>query len=224
MPKSSYLFPFAILLLISGASFAQGWIEYSGYEDGFFLNFPGEPTIEEITWESEYGAMLPARIFSSESPRGRYSMTVVDYRDAERIHAERLGDIDCPEGAETCLGSLTTGVGYWRVDTQGSMVYGAWQYFQRDAEVTHFMWNFTNLVEGLQIQLTNPDQSRTFASLYLHDDRLYIIEATAPDGVRGPGFFQQSLGFLDEDGANLRYEYYYHNSMREWTDLPPRRR
>ncbi|MCH2670373.1 MAG: hypothetical protein MK009_11070 [Gammaproteobacteria bacterium] len=57
MPKSSYLFPFAMLLFMSGASVAQGWIEYSGYEDGFFLNFPSEPTIEETTRESEYGAM-----------------------------------------------------------------------------------------------------------------------------------------------------------------------
>ena len=222
MPKSSYLLSSAMLLLFSGASFAKGWIEYSGYEDGFFLNFPGDPIIEDTTWESEYGAMLPARVFSSESPRGSYSMTVVDYREAERIHAERVGEIDCPDGAETCLGSFTTGIGYWRVDTQGSMVYGAWQYLQRDSEVTSFIWNFTNLVEGLQLQLTNPDKSRTYASLYLHYDRLYIIEATAPDGVRGPGFFQQSLGFLDEDGANLRYEYLYHNSTREWTDLPPR--
>jgi len=203
----------ALILLLSAPSFAQGWIEYPRVEDGFFVNFPGEPTIEDIAWASEYGATFPARAYSVDTDRGRYSMTVVDYREAERIHTERIQAEGCPPGAETCSGGPTsTGIGYWRVDVQGSMVYGAGEFLRRDAEVTHFMWNFTELVEGLQLQLTNPDQSRTFASLYLHEDRLYILEATTPEGVRGAGLFQQALRFLDEDGNRVRYQRIYHNS------------
>lgn len=108
----------ALLLLTFGPVFAQGWIEYRDIERGFGVNFPGEPTVEEIVWESEYGAMLPAHVFRADTPRGEFSMTVVDYREAERIQAERAQD--CPEGAETCSGSTaSTGAGYWRVDSDG---------------------------------------------------------------------------------------------------------
>ena len=206
-----------LMLLLSGPSFAQ-WIEYHNVDEGFSVNFPGEPSAGEVDWVSEYGATIPTNRYSVDSARGNYSVTVVDYRfisrgeEAQRIRAERVAH--CPQGAETCLGGagMGTGIGYWRVDMQGSMVYGAWQIMQRDAEVDHFMWNFTDLVEGLQITLTNPDQSRTFASLYLHDDRLYILEATTPEGVRGAELFQQSLGFLVSEGIRIRYERYYHNS------------
>ena len=209
----------ALLLLSSSAVFAQGWIEYRNLEQGFGVNFPGEPTVEEIVWESEYGAMLPAHVYRADTQRGDYSITVVDYREAERIQTERAQS--CPEGAETCSGTAaSTGTGYWRVDMQGSMVYAASQFLKRDAELTHFAWNFVDLVEGLQLQLTNPDQSRTFAAIYLHADRLYILEATVPQGRRGSGLFQQSMQFLDEEGRRIRYERIYHNSAPAPARLP----
>jgi len=200
-----------LILLAPHPASAQGWIEYRNIEEGFGVNFPGEPTVEEIVWQSEYGAALPAHVYRAETPRGTFSMTVVDYREAERILTERARD--CPAGAETCSGTAaSTGLGYWRMDMQGSMVYAAWKFLQRDAEVTHFGWHFLELVEGLQLQLTNPDQSRTFVGIYLHADRLYILEATVPEGRRGAGLFQQSMLFLDEDGNRIRYQRIYHNS------------
>ena len=209
----------AVLLFASGPSFAQGWIEYRDLEQGFGVNFPGEPTVEEIVWQSQFGATLPARVYRADTPRGDYSLTVVDYREIESILTEQAGD--CPAGAETCSGTLaTTGAGYWRADMQGSMVYAAWQFLQRDAEVTNFMWHFLELVEGLQLQLTNPDQSRTFVSIYLHTDRLYVLEATVPQGRRGMGLFQQSLQFLDEQGQRIRYERIYHNSGPRPASVP----
>ena len=213
-----------LLMLWPGFVLAQGWIEYANVEEGFFVNFPGEPKVEETTWESEYGATFPARVYSVDTDQSRYSITVVDYRDAERIHTEQARD--CPPGAETCSGgdAITAtgiGIGYWRVDVQASMVYGAWQFLQRDAELTHFMWNSIDFVEGLQLYLTNPDQSHTFASLFLHADRLYILEATTPEGVRGAGLFQQSLLFLDEEGNRIDYDQMYHNSA---PPPPPRLR
>lgn len=209
----------AAMLLASAASFAQPWIEYRNPAEGFAVNFPGEPTVEESVWESEYGARLPARIYRADTARGNYSVTVVDYRQAERLLTERAGD--CPQGAETCSGSIaSTGAGYWRVDMQGSMVYAAWQFLQRDTQATHFGWHFLDLVAGLQLQLTNPDQSRTFVSIYLHADRLYVLEATVPQGRRGMGLFQQSLQFLDEDGIRIRYERIYHNSAPAPARLP----
>lgn len=200
-----------LLFLVSAPLLAQGWIEYRNVAEGFGVNFPGEPTVEEIVWQSEFGAVLPAHVYRADTPRGTFSMTVVDYREAERILGAQAAN--CPEGAETCSGSAaSTGIGYWRTDMQGSMVYAAAKYLERDAEVTHFGWHFLELVEGLQLQLTNPDQSRTFVAIYLHSDRLYILEATVPEGRRGAELFQQSMLFLDEDGNRIRYERIYHNS------------
>ena len=93
-------------------------------------------------------------------------------------------------------------------------MYASWQFMQRDAKVTHYMWNAIDRVEGHQLQLTNNgDKSRTFASIYMHENRLYIAEATVPAGYPEPGFFQQSLGWLDENGRGIRYDSLYSNGF-----------
>lgn len=62
------------------------------------------------------------------------------------------------------------------------------------------------------MELTNNDQSRTFASMYMHENRLVITEATVPKDSPPPLIFQQSLGWLDEDGTTkLRYQFIYYN-------------
>jgi hypothetical protein len=61
--------------------------------------------------------------------------------------------------------------------------------------------------------MTNPDRSRTFAGIYLHESRLYILEATAPEDAPPPGLFQQSLTLLDEKGARVRYNNIYSNRL-----------
>ena len=70
-------------------------------------------------------------------------------------------------------------------------------------------WDYIDLVAGHQLQLTKPDQSRTFAGIYLHESRLYILEATVPPDSPPPGLFQQSVGFLDFSGRRVRYQYVY---------------
>lgn len=45
----------------------------------------------------------------------------------------------------------------------------------------------------------------------MHENRLYVLEGTVPDGDPEPGLFQQSLGFVDRDGAGIRYRDYYDN-------------
>jgi hypothetical protein len=76
-------------------------------------------------------------------------------------------------------------------------------------KVTHLMWNFIEMVQGHQLQLTNPDKSRTFASIYMHQNKLIIMEGTVPDGYPEPGLFQQSLGWIDETGRGIRYQTIY---------------
>ena len=90
----------------------QEWSTYSNRVDRFEVNLPGQPKVEDIKWPSEYGAVFPARVYSLEQGGGRYSVTVVDYTDAERIHAARTNrpkPTACPStGSWTCRRRLPT--------------------------------------------------------------------------------------------------------------------
>ena len=89
----------------------------------------------------------------------------------------------------------------------------------RGGEVTYDAWHHIDLVEGHQLQITNADRSRTYAGIYFHDGRLYILEATVPEGSLPQGMFQQSLRFLDDEGRRIRYRLFPDGS-RERTSLP----
>ena len=91
------LFSMTLMLFASGPLVAQGWIEYRDLDWGFGANFPGEPVVEEITRQSEFGATLPGRVYRADTPRGDYSATVIDYRQIEQILTEQAAD--CPPGA-----------------------------------------------------------------------------------------------------------------------------
>jgi len=206
----------AVVLSISGASFGQEWIEFANREDRFTCNFPNPPKIAQITYRSEHGADLPARVYSAAQGQSRYSVTVVDYNQAQRILTEKAKS--CPAGAEPCLGAPGD-EGHWKADIRGAIVDATWRLMQRDARLTSLVWNTVDRVEGHQLQLTNnADKSRTFAGIYMHQNKLYIIEGTVPAGYPEPGLFQQSLGWLDENGIGLRYESYYSNGF----PAPPR--
>jgi hypothetical protein len=194
--------PAVCILFLAVPSFAQEWITYVSREDRFSVNFPGKPEVREITYPSEYGAVFPGRVHSYNDGPNRYSVTVIDYTQAEKIHAERTN--------KTQADSLPI---YWQIDVQASIAYAAWQLRQRAAKVTYDAWHYIDLVEGHQLQLTNADQSRTFAGIYLHESRLYILEATVPPDAPPPGLFQQSLSFLDEKGNRVRYNYIYSNRL-----------
>ena len=38
---------------------AQEWMEFVSATDGFRVNFPGQPRVQETTYRSEFGYMLP---------------------------------------------------------------------------------------------------------------------------------------------------------------------
>jgi hypothetical protein len=147
---------------------------------------------------------------------------VIDYNPVEKLLIEKSKS--CPAGAETCLGVADTGVGYWKNDVRGAIVYATWKLMQRPGvKVTHMLWNFMDMVAGQQLQLTNPDGSRTFASVYMHENRLITMEGTVKPGMPEPGLFQQSLGWLDENGRSVRYSFVYYNDP-DLTKPAPRQR
>ena len=47
----------------------------------------------------------------------------------------------------------------------------------------------------------------------MHENKLYILEGTVPAGYPDPGFFQQSVEWLDENGNGIRYQTVYHNGF-----------
>ena len=153
------------------------------------MHGPGEPEIRAISYTSEYGVEFPANIYTYENGPTHYSLTVVDYTDAKRIHSERSNITSADDG------SL-----YWAVDVLASIAYAASNIRKRGGEVTYDAWHYIQRVEGHQLQITNADQSRTYAGIYLHESRLYIAEATVPKTAPPPTFFQQSLTLLDDEG------------------------
>jgi len=109
-------------------------------------------------------------------------------------------------------GAAALGPGYWRHDERGALLYATFKLLQRDAKLTDLAWEWQDMVEGHNIQLTNADGSRTFAYVSMHANRLYILEGTVPKGAPVPGLFQQSLGYVDKDGNGIRYQIIYSNS------------
>ena len=178
----------AFVLLVSEPSFAQEWIEYTSRADFFTVNFPGEPVVRDVTWARESSGTLPGRVHSIENGPNHYSVTVVDYAD--------VGDNE----------------------VRGTLDYAVWTLLQRDTKVTHYAYYYAERVQGRRVQLTNADRSRTFAAIHLHENRLYVFEATVAPGAAPPALFQQSVGFVDAEGFRVRYETIYDNM------LPPPRR
>ena len=206
-------FVFVLILSTVPLFAAQEWAEYVNTKDGFKINFPGQPKITEFTWKSQMDYMLPARVYSAERGRERYSITVVDYSGIEQQGIARART--CPPGNEQCRenASAVIGPGYWRQDERGAIVYATLKLLQRDAKVTSYTYDWQDLVEGHFLQMTNnADQSRTFAYIAMHEHKLYIVEGTVPRGYPEPGLFQQSLGWVDENGRGIRYQSLYSNT------------
>lgn len=171
------LFSVALTLAAASPSFAQEWIDYESREDRFSVNLPGQPTIQEITYEPQRGNPVPARVYAVQAGPRRYSVTVVN-----------LAAIVQPS------------------DVKGSVAWEAWNFRKRGGEVTYDAYSQVDRIEGHQIHITNRDKSLTFAGIYVHGRRLYILEATVPPDTPGAVHFQQSLIVLDEEGSRIRYE------------------
>jgi hypothetical protein len=79
----------SLILLLSLPASAQEWIEFASREERITCVFPVQPKITETTWLSEYGTVLPARVYTATEGQSRYSLTVVDYNPLERLDVEK---------------------------------------------------------------------------------------------------------------------------------------
>ena len=198
---------FSVLLPVSVQ--AQ-WRLYVDQEEYFSVNFPGEPEIGVVDYHSEYGATLPAKVYSVTDGGSLHSVTVVDFTDAQSAYAELADRSDEANNASL-----------WLYDQRASVSYAARNFRLRGGDVTFDAWHHIDLVEGHQMQITNPDNSRTYASIYLHNSRLYILEATVPEGSLPQGLFQASLSFLDETGNKIRYRLFPDGSRLQLGETGP---
>jgi len=98
------LIPVVLILCMSVPAFAQTWTTYVNLEDRFSVNLPGEPDIEDITFDSEYRAVFPGRVYTYVDGANTYIVTVIDYTDAERIHAERTNKTQADSGIDLLCG------------------------------------------------------------------------------------------------------------------------
>jgi hypothetical protein len=158
---------------------------------------------------------LPGRVYSAADALGRYSTTVVDYRDVERLHNERSAKCLAAKGAnqqdgDTCQNDFVMEVG-------GAIDHAASHFLKRDGvKITQYGTYYIDLVSGRELHLTNPDGSRTHAAIHQHAGRLYIHEATVPAGMPEPILFMQSLAWVNEQGLVIRYRTLYTEGYADW--------
>ena len=171
------LLPIAILALAASASaWAQDWIEYVNREDRFIINLPGQPTIRDITYKPQRGAMLKGHVYSVDDGPRKYSVTVINF------------------------------AGITPTDVRGAVAWEAWNIRKRGGEVTYDAFAQVDRIDGHELHITNADRTTTLVAIYQHGRRLYTLQATVPASYPGALHFQQSLVILDEEGKRIRYD------------------
>ena len=211
----------ALVLLCPGyvvaqSGFAQGQeaITYTSKTDYFQIDFPTEPKVQEITYSTEYRITLPGRVYTSEVGRNRYTVTVIDYRNAVNIHLARNAKCISEAGADRpgltaqqrrdLIGDLCQDDG--PEEMHGAIMYATWNFIQKAAKVTHLADYNLDQVQGNEIHVINPDESRTYAVIHMHENRVYIASATVPKGAPPSNWFQINMRFLDDQFNPVRYQ------------------
>lgn len=210
------LVPLITVALVASMSLsAQDWQTTTVPEDGFRANFPGQPTVERVAYETEFRLSLPGRVYRAADALGRYATTVIDYRDVERLHNERSSTCLAARGADqrdgdTCQNDFV-------MEVAGAMDHAAAAFLkQGGVTITHYGTYFLDMVAGRLIQLTNPDRSRSYVAIHQHAGRLYIHEATVPAAMPEPILFQQSLAWVNDEGKAIRYRTLYTEGYADW--------
>ena len=173
-------------MLQPGLAMAQEWFEYINREDRFSINFPAEPTIEEIEYQPLEGPTVPARVYRATQRDYRFEITVVDFTQEYEFSTWPFAY----SGANA---------------VQGSVAFAATALRQR-GEVTYDAYDRLNLIPGQLLQVTEPNGRRIYAGIYVYDRRLYIMEASVPEGAPPPAIFRTSFAILDNEGTSIRYD------------------
>jgi hypothetical protein len=203
-----------LLVLSLSPAFAQEFKEWTSKEDLFAANFPGEPVVTTITWETEYGAKIPGRVYTVTLPGPRtYSMTVINYNPVQGLLTAKAKA--CPDQAdERCTGHTSwSGPGYWKNDVRGAMIYVAKKFMKSDITLGEYTWNYLGAgIEVNELQFVrNKDKSRSFVNIYMHHNILYFMEENVPGDFPPPGIFVQSINLRHAEGTAAPHNGVYFN-------------
>lgn len=203
------------LLLGQAPAIAQDPTEFVSKTDYFSIAFPTTPAVEEITFPTEYRITLPGRVYTSEARGNRYRVTVVDYRNAVQIHQARNKKCEAdalkgrtglsPAEIRNIAGDQCQDDG--PEDVRGAMMWATWNFVQKATKVTHLAHYNSDLVEGHEVHTINQDETRSYAIVHMHENRLYIAEALVPKGRPPANWFQVSIRFLDDQFKPVRYSW-----------------
>jgi hypothetical protein len=172
------LIPGALALMVSSAALAQGdWAEYVNREDHFTVNFPGEPSREDLSYKTVKGTSLPGRVYKAMDSRGsNYVMTVVNYQNTSQDEL----DAAIQEAADA-------------VRAKGKVAYDG----QANLD--------GHRSQRLTVETTN--NRRLLAEILVsRDKRLYISEADTAMNAPPPANYQASIQVLDDNGVRIRYQ------------------
>jgi hypothetical protein len=167
----------ALLLVAATAVLAQDFVVFVDREKRFAVNLPGQPQVEDFTYETEYGASIPGRRYTAARGDDKYVVTVLDYNDS---------------------GTPLT-------DVRGSIAFNATKYRQT-GKVTFDGYQEIDRIPGHQLAIVTPDNRRLYVGFNLYDKRLYILEANLPANRPPPEHFRASLQVLDAEGLSIRLD------------------
>jgi hypothetical protein len=171
------LIPSAVFaLMLSGGALAQGeWAEFVDREDHFLVNFPGNPSREDISYKTVKGTTLPGRVYKARDQYGNYNMTVVNYQTASE--EEFASAIEDASKAVRAKGKVTH-------EDRGGL----------DGHTNNRI-----TVE------TPDSRRLLAVVLTSREKRLYISEADTGLDAPPPALYQASLQVLDDEGVRIRY-------------------
>jgi quinol monooxygenase YgiN len=66
--RTSALLSFVVVLTFAPPAVSQDWAEYTNREDGFRVDFPGQPSVQQTSWASEYGYTLSGPAGAAAAP------------------------------------------------------------------------------------------------------------------------------------------------------------
>ena len=172
--------------------------------------------VTESTYKSQFGADLPARVYSATLGTSRFSMTVVDYRSIEKMLTEKAKS--CPAGRGDVprrgQSGSSTGAGYWKADYAGALIYATWQFMQRDGTVTEFIWNNIDLVEGHLLHLTNRTSHEPTRQSSCTQTGSTSARPPCPPAIRSRGCSSRHSAGSTQNGNSIRYQTLYHTANR----------
>jgi hypothetical protein len=77
--RRAFLISAAFASMLSGAAWAQAWSEHENRQEGWLMNFPGEPKVENRPYTTASGTLFGSKVYSVESGGGIYSFTFVEF-------------------------------------------------------------------------------------------------------------------------------------------------